>query len=252
MESNKDGDSAPDVKLRLAESWKAGNVAEACGILVDEVMPRCVKWLINNFSNLSQEDCFDDGVEGLLKRTPSRVNDPYNYLFTSAKNSALDILRERKSIVRYDPDWQGDDDWSNNWSEITQSRESTWSSEAILIVAEVALDAEIVEITERDEQLRTVFQVALPKLAPNRRRLVEVLLEHGANIPNAVLADIMDRSETAVKSLKSRTFRELRCLLPISADEVGINFGLLLAPEPEALVRNPIIPSEGDDADFIP
>ena len=255
MESIEDGDSTPDLKLRLAEAWKVDNIAETCGVLVDEVRPRCVKWLLSSFSNLSIEDCedcFNDGVEGLLKRKPEHVNDPYNYVFTSAKNAAFDILRERKLIVQYNPDWYGDEDSTEYWSEGAQSSNASWPTEAMLIVAEVALDVEIAEITVRDEQLRTAFQATLPKLVPNRRRLVEVLLEHGANIANAVLADIMDSTETAVKSLKSRTFDDLRHLIPVAAGELGINFDILLAPEPEALVRNPVIPSEEDDAAFVP
>ena len=124
-----------------------------------------------------------------------------------------------------------------------------WTFEGMLIVAEAALD---VELTAKDEQLQAIFRAALPKLARNRRRLAEVLLQHGATITNAVLADIMEQSQTAIKSLKSRTFYDLRRLLPVSADELGINFDTLLAPEPEVWVRNPVIPSEEEDVDFMP
>ena len=106
MEFVKGEESTQDLKSRLDTAWKGEKIAESCGILIEEVMPRCARWLLNKFRPLSQEDCedcFNDGVEGLLKQEPGQVNDPYNYLFTSAKNSALDIIRERKLIVRYDP-----------------------------------------------------------------------------------------------------------------------------------------------------
>ena len=224
-------------------------------MLVEEVQPRCVQWLLRQFGHQGLlyedcEDCFNGAVEGLLKRDSRGVEDPYNYVFTSAKNAALDMLQEGKFFVRYDPDWQKNDDSVKDWNEVTQPKKTTWNPETMLIVAEVALDTEIIELIERDEQLRTLFQATLPKLSPNRRRLVEVLLEHGSNITNATLADIMVLSESAIKSLKSRTFDDLRRLLPTTADELGINFDLLLAPEPEALVRNPVIPSEEGDVDF--
>ena len=252
MEPIEDGDNDPDVKLLLAEAWKGDNIAEACGILVDDIMPRCVQWLLGKFhrQGLSYEDfedCFNDGVEGLLKRSPEQVPDPYNYVFTSALHAAFDTLRERNYIVQHDPDWHGSDDEPiKDWNDTPAAEEVDWSSEAMLIVAEVSVDA---ELSVREEQLKAIFRISLLKLAPNRRRLVEALLEHGANIANAVLADIMGRSETAIKSLKSRTIADLRYLLPSSADELGINFDLLVAPEPEALIRNPVIPSEEDESD---
>ena len=260
MGSIENGSSAPDIKLWLDEAWKSHNIAETCGILVDHVMPRCVQWLLRKFDGQDLaledcEDCFNDGVEGLLKRSADQVNNPYSYVFASALNSALDILRERKNIVRYNLDWQRDEDSLdedslNDWDEVEQSSIATWDSEAVLIVAEVALDVEFAEITEREEQLRSIFQTTLPKLVPNRRRLVEALLEHGPNIRNVVLADIIDSTETAVKSLKSRTFDDLRRLLPVTADELDINFDRLLAPDPEALVQDSAIPSEEDDVDL--
>ena len=253
MDSIEDGDSASDVKLWLAEAWRNHRIAETCGVLVDEVSQRCVQWLLRKFhsqglSSEDCEDCFNDGVEGLLKRSPEQVKDPYNYVFTSALHAAYDMLGERRHIVQYAPSWlEADAEPFADWSDAPQVGKVNWSTEAMQIVAEVAVDA---ELSVRDEQLRAIFQTTLLKLAPNRRRLVEVLLEHGPTTANAVLADIMGRTETAIKSLKSRTIADLHDLLPSSADELGINFDLLLAPEPEALVRNPIIPSEEED--FVP
>ena len=223
--------------------------------MIDGVIPRCVKWLLNDFGHqgLSEEDCEDcvgHGVKGLLERESSQVDDPYNYIFTSAKNAAIDILLERRFVVRYDPEWLEDDNVSSNdWSEVPQPGRRALAPEAMLFVAEAALD---VAITARTEQLQAIFRVAMFKLPANRRRLVEVLLEHGPTTANVVLADIMERSETAIKSLKSRTFEDLRGLLPASADELGIDFDLLLASEPEALARNRSIPSDEDDSDFVP
>lgn len=250
-----DGSGNLDVKSRLGAAWEANSIAETCGILLEEVRPRCLRWLLNNFGHqgLSEEDCedcFNDGVEAVLNREPSQVSDPYNYVFTCAKNAALDILQERKHVVRYDPEWQGtNDDPSEVEVEVVGRVAPTWTGESMLIVAEAAMD---VEFTVMDEQLRIVLGIALLNLPPDRRRLVEVLLESGANITNAVLADIMDRSETAVKSLKSRAFDDLRSLLPVAAQELGINFDHLLAPTPEAWVRHSVIPSPEDDTEPLP
>ena len=187
------------------------------------------------------EDCINDSIEGLYRRQPNQVNDPYNYLFTSAKNTAFDILRERKLYAPYDPHWLEDDDPSGDLSEVPQLGEPDWTSDGMIIIAEAALE---VELTARNEQLRAIFHATLPNLPSRRRRLVEVLLEHGATVPNAVLADIMNQSETAIKSLKSRAFGDLRRLLPDTADELGIDFDSLVAPEPEVLALYSDIPSE--------
>ena len=255
MEAIEDGDSSPDVKLRLAETWKANDIAATCGILLDDVMPRCIQWLLGKFhgrglSYEDCEDCFNDAVEGLLKRIPRQIKNPYSYVFTSALNAAYDVLSERKHIVHQDPSWVGADDESfADWSDVPHAGKVNWSPEAMQIVAEVAVDA---ELSVRDERLKAIFQATLLKLRPGRRQLAEVLLEHGANITNAVLANIMGRNESAVKSLKSRTFDDLRRLFPITADELGIDFDSLVVPEPEVLANSPIIPSDEDGPDFIP
>ena len=252
MEPIEDGGNAPDVKSRLIDAWKAGKIAATCGVLVDEVSQRCVQWLLRKFHSQGLsfedcEDCFNDGVEGLLNRSPEQVKDPYNYVFTSALYAAYDMLGERKHVAQYDPNWlEADDELLADWSNVPQAGMINWSPEAMQIVAEVAVDA---ELSVRVEQLRAIFRTTLLRLAPNRRRLVEVLLEHGPTTANAVLADIMGRSETAIKSLKSRTLSDLHDLLPSSADELGINFGVLVSPDPEALVQNPVIPSEEDESD---
>jgi DNA-directed RNA polymerase specialized sigma24 family protein len=191
------------------------------------------------------EDCFDAAVEGLLKRDSGQVGDPYNYVFTSAKNAALDLLRERKLLVRYDPEWEGNtDDLNGDDGGGPMGPPPEWFTESLRVIAEAVLE---VEISARDEQLRAAFGITLLKLAPNRRRLVEILLDRGTDITNAALADLMGRSETALKSLKSRTFGDLRELLPVAAHELGINLDDLLAPPPEISFRRPALPSSDED-----
>ncbi len=255
MGSSEDENGSSDVKGRLTAAWEGHSTAEACGILVNEVMARCITWLLNRFGHQGisyedAEDCFNEGVEGILKRQPGQIADPYNYVFTSANNAALDILQERKHLVRYDPDWEGnEDDAPKSDGDGAQQPRPSWSEEALQIVAEAALDD---EVTARGDYLRNIFDVTLPKLAPARRLLVEVLLDHGANISNAVLAELMNRSETAVKSLKSRTLDDLRSFLPVAAQELGINFDQLLAPTAEAWVRKPVLPSPEEDNELLP
>ena len=55
---------------------------------------------------------------------------------------------------------------------------------------------------------------------------------------------MMDISKEALKSLKSRTLSDLRRLLPISADELGIDFEQVLSPTPEVLGVRTFLPSE--------
>ena len=250
MEFAQDGGVTSDVAERLNNAWHSHNIAEACGILMDDVMPRCLKWLLNGFghqgvSHEDTEDCFNDAVEGLLKRDPSKVNNPYNYVFTSAKNTALDLLRERKHLVRYNPEWDGSEEHVGDDADGSARRSTLgWHADILQIITEAVLDA---EVTARGDQLRAVFGITLPKLAPARRRLIELFLDRGADITNATLAGFMNRSETALKSLKSRTFDDLRDLLPLSAHELGINFYHFLAPSPEISVRRPSFPSPEED-----
>ena len=110
-------------------------------------------------------------------------------------------------------------------------------------LAEVALEEGLIA---RSDQLRLIFQHILTKLPANRRTLTEVLLERGPDTPNAELAEIMKRSESAIKSLKSRTFADLRNLIPVCAEDVGIDFASLVAPEEDSGVGNSEIPSDDD------
>ena len=214
------------VKERLRDAWNSGRIHEACGLLVEDVRPRCIGWLLNNVSAISEEDaedCFDAAVEGVLSGRPERVRDVYNYVFTSVRNAALDIVQERKNFVRVDLDWiEGVND------------------NRLLIIAEASLDE---ELTLRVGQLRKIFALTLPKLAPGRRRLTRLLLTDGAGKSNEDLASTMDISKDALKSLKSRTLSDLRRLLPISADELGIDFDQVLSPPPEVLGVRPLLPS---------
>ena len=96
----------------------------------------------------------------------------------------------------------------------------------------------------RVDQLRKLYALTLPKLAPGRRRLAELLLVNGAGSSNENLAEMMDISKEALKSLKSRTLSDLRRLLPISADELGIDFEQVLSPTPEVLGVRTFLPSD--------
>ena len=202
MGSDVDGYGVQDTKERLSTAWFNGSTAEALGILNDDVRRWCVRWLVSRFghqgiSEEDAEDCFSDAMEGLLNREASKVSDPYNYVFTGAKNAALDILDERKRLVRRNPEWEGqEDDIDEYGGESVASTPSAWSARDLLIVTEATLD---IEVSGRTEQLRDLYRFVLPKLNPARRRLVEVLLERGADISYAALADVMNSSVSAVK-----------------------------------------------------
>ena len=216
-----------DVRERLQAAWSLGRTKEACGLLVEDVRPRCVGWLLNRFSSISKEDaedCVDAATESVLCRDPGKVRDVYNYLFTSAKNNALDLVEDREHLVPFDPEWI-----------------AGASDERLLVVAEAALDE---ELTVRVDQLRKLYALTLPKLSPRRRLLAELLLVSGPGSNNETLAETMDISKEALKSLKSRTLSDLRRLLPISADELGIEFEQVLNPPLEVLSARPALPSE--------
>ena len=215
------------MRERLQAAWSSGRIHEACGFFVDDVRPRCIGWLLNRFSSISKEDaedCFDAAIDSVLRRDPEKVNDVYNYLFTSARNNALDLVQERRHLARFDPEWiEGASD------------------DRLLVVAEAALDE---ELTVRVDQLRRLYALTLPRLAPRRRRLTELLLVDGVGSSNEELAEMMGISKEALRSLKSRTLSDLRRLLPISADELEINFEQVLSPPPEVLSAQPFSPSE--------
>ena len=167
-----------------------------------------------------------------------------NYVFTSAQNAALDIISERKRIVTYPLELMEDsEEWPDILDENPSFSDAKWSPEALVDVAEVSLQD---EVTPRTEQLRTIFDHLMGKLSNDRRWLAELLLEHGTSTPNVVFAEIMDRSETSVKSLKSRTLAALRKLFPESAQETGIDLNSLLASEVDSGLGSSEIPSDDE------
>ena len=228
-----------DVRERLQAAWSSGRIQEACGLLVEDVRPRYIRWLLNRVSSISMEDaedCVDAAIDGVLRRGPDKVSDVYNYLFTCARNAAFDLVQERKNLVFFDPD-KHDVSFDPEWIEGA-------SDDRLLEIAEAALDE---ELTLRVHQLRKLYALTLPKLAPRRRRLAELLLVDGAGSSNEDLAELMETSKDALKSLKSRTLSDLRHLLPIAADELGIDFDQVLSPTPEVLSVRPFLPSEDNE-----
>ena len=218
-----------DVRERLQRAWASEDIHETCGILVADVSPRCMRWLLNRFESISEEDaedCFNAAIEGVLKRGPGKVRDVYNYAFTSAKNRALDLVREREHFIRFDPELiEGASDYR------------------LRVIAEAALDEEIT-VTVREDHLKHLFALVFPKLPKNRRRLAELLLRDGAVSSNEELAREMEVSKDALKSLKSRTLSDLRRLLPIAAEDLGIDFEQVLSPTPDVLKVLHFLPSE--------
>ena len=250
MEKGQEEDSVPDLRSRLAKTWKFDR-PRFWVILCDELKPYCMRWLFREFerSNLCEEDfedCFTDAVEGLMRRESKQIDSPMNYVFTCARNAALDIINERKRIATHPLELlKGGEDWFEITEEIPSLPEAKWDPEALVDVAEVSLQD---EVTPKTEQLSTIFNHLLGKLSKDRRWFVELLLEHGPSTPNAVFAEIMGKSETNVKSLKSRTLSSLRDLFFESAGEMGIDVKGLLAPEQESSLGNLEIPS--DETDF--
>ena len=65
-------DSAPDLRSRLAQTWKFDR-PRFWVILYEELRPYCMRWLSRKFESTSLceedfEDCFTDAVEGLMRR----------------------------------------------------------------------------------------------------------------------------------------------------------------------------------------
>ena len=167
MGSDVEGYGVQDTRERLGTAWCNGPTAEALGILNDDVRRWCVRWLVGRFghqgiSEEDAEDCFSDAMEGLLNREASKVSDPYNYVFTGAKNAALDTLDERKRFVRRNPEWEGQEDELDEYGgEGVASTPSAWSAGDLLIVTEATLD---MEVSARAEQLRDLYRYILPRL----------------------------------------------------------------------------------------
>ena len=219
-----------DVRERLRKAWVSGDTYETCGILVADVGPRCIRWLLKRFQTISEEDaedCFDAAIEGVLNRDPGKVEDVYNYVFTSARYAALDLVGEHKRYVRVDPEWF-----------------AGASIDRLLVIAEVALEE---EVTVREEQLEQLFTLALPRLRGKRRHMAELLLKGGTSSSNEDLARELGVTKDALKSLKSRTLSDLRRLLPIAAEELRINLEAVLRPIPDVLRVRHSLPSESDE-----
>ena len=247
-----------DLQGRLASAWLGGRMDEACGILIDEVQPRCVKSLLSKYGGkLSYEDCedcFDRGVEKLLghKDNPQEIGNPYNYVWTCAVNEGVDIMRERGQVVRFDPDWLGSDKDESTGERVPPPNPTDWHPDSALVVAEVTLDAELHD-SKHMETIKEVLSLAVRRLPPQRQRLVGVLLEHEVRISNELMAELMGMSDTAVRSLKSRAFQDLRILIPAAAQELGVDISSLIVPEPEVLTPEPpSLPSTDEDIEPIP
>lgn len=246
-----------NIGSRLAAAWSSGRLGEAAGILIDEVKPRCVKSLLFKFGDkLSYEDCedcFECGVEKLIEhaKTPEEIPNPYAYVWTCATNEAMDMMKERSQVVHFDPEWlgSGQDDISDDGVE-TQVQGQRRLDHA-LVITEIALDAEISDSASH-RVVKEVLRVAVSRLAPQRQRLIGVLLEHGAFIANELLGELMNRSNGAVRSSKSRAFEELRQLVPQVAEELGVDVTDFLAPEPEVLSDMPASLPSPDEDDLIP
>lgn len=242
-----------DIRERLASAWQAGRVAEAYGILIDEVRLGCVRWLVARYgprlSFEDAEDCFEHGMEKLVGRSenPGQVTNPYSYVWTCAKHEALDTLRERGIIVRFDPGWLAGESDEPSEDESVKPAPRRWLPEAAQVVMEAALEE---EVDPRQNQVRDILSFALTRLTPRRRRVIELLLERGPEIANAVLAELLGQVETTVRSTKKRAFDDLRIALPRVAAELGIDFDRLLAAEPDVIVqRPPSFPSPEEDMD---
>lgn len=247
-----------DVQGRLASAWLGGRIDEACGILIDEVQSRCVKSLLFKYGGkLSYEDCedcFDCGVEKLLshKDSPGDINNPYNYVWTCAVNEGVDIMRERGQVVRFDPDWLGFEEDSSEDELVRPPTLTHWHSHNAMVVAEVALDMELQD-SKHAEIIKEVLSLAISRLSKQRQRLMSVLMEKEIRVSNELLAELMSMSDTAVRSLKSRAFQDLRTLIPEAAQELGIDISSLIVPEPEVLTPEPPkLPSTDEDAEPIP
>lgn len=250
--------SSEDLQRRLALAWLGGRIDETCGILIDEVQPRCVKSLLSKYEGkLSYddcEDCFDHGVEKLLghKDNPQEIGNPYNYVWTCAINEGADILRERGRFVRFDPDWLGSEEDGSADELVPPLIPTSWHSHSALEVAEVTLDAEL-HGSKHLETIKEALSLAIRRLPPQRQRLIGILLEHEVRVSNELLAELMGMANTAIRSLKSRAFQDLRILIPAAAEELGVDIGSLLVPEPEVLTPEPpSLPSTDEDIEPIP
>jgi RNA polymerase sigma factor (sigma-70 family) len=228
-----------DVKERLASAWQGGRIEEVCGILIDEVQSRCIGSLLFKYGGkLSYEDCedcFNYGVEKLLthKDNPGDIRNPYSYVWTCAVHECVDMINERNKFVNFDPEWLE-------------------SEESAMVVAEVALDTELQD-AEHVETIKEILSLAISQLSPQRRRLIRVLMEKDVLISNELLAELMSMSNTAVRSLKSHAFQDLRKLFPAAAEELGVDISRLILPEPEVLTPEPPdLPSTDDDAGPMP
>ena len=243
-------DSAADLRSRLAHTWKSDRPSFWL-IMYEELRPYCMRWLSRSFlsTNLCEEDfedCFTDAVEGLMRRDSKEIDSPMNYVFTSARNAALDMISERKRFVSFPLELIEDgEDWDDIPEDSSAFSDVKWDAESLTEVAEISLQD---EVTPKTEQLRIIFNHLLRKLPKERHWLAGLMLEHGTSAPNAIFAEIMGKTETAVKSLKSRTLADMRKLFPQSAQEVGIDLSSLLAPAVESGLESSEIPSGDGDS----
>jgi DNA-directed RNA polymerase specialized sigma24 family protein len=192
-------------------------------------------------------------VEKLLGRkdNPADISNPYNYVWTCAINEGVDILRERSQVVHFDPEWLGSDEDESTGEVAPLPDPSSWHPYSTLVVAEVALDTELQD-SKHLEIIREVISLAVRRLPRQRQRIVGILLEHEVRVSNERLAELMGMSDTAVRSLKSRAFQDLRTLIPAAAQELGIDISSLIVPEPEILPPEPPkLPSTDEDAEPI-
>lgn len=247
-----------DLSQRLASHWHQGELDSACGLLINDVQQKCLRYLTNEYGNTLSvedcEDCFDYGVSKLLanKDSPEKIPNPYDYVWTCARNEAKDMCTEKNILIALDPERDGHAEDDNYDDETPKDYHRDYRADSYVTITEITLDTEIID-SNATRIIKDILEQAIVQLSKNRRKLINVLLEHGAFITNKLLAELLEISETATRSLKCYAFADLRVLIPQVARELGIPLDTIISPEPETGVAETMsLPTVEEDNEPLP
>jgi len=238
----------PQVSTELKEAWVRREYARFYSLVEDHAKPIILRGLRGRESSLAGltdvelEDTFAEALGLLvqLQADPGRaagVLEPGRYLWSMARNAAIDELRRRDREQEAIQLWGGailaprcleDERQEGQPTSGEDEAESDRGSRIETTIFEGLLP----ELDAEPSQAAKAVRLSIARLPPQRRRVIEHLLLHGPETDAADAATALGLSATNYRSVKSRAFDDLRSSIPLLLTEMGIHIDLGTTGDP--------------------
>jgi len=255
-----------------------GNFAAFYALVDSDVSPKVKKYITRVFPSLSDDDaddCFQDALWGLVERQGEgrmQVSDPRAYIWQSAKNAALDLLKERgwliseeeyqrwrmaterkrgRRALENEPADVPDGEGGTTGESVVEGIEGP-SDDPPEISGEVAcvLVEAAVEDTEAEPSwAKEVVQASLQRLRPALRKPVEHLISRGLDFKSCDAPTDLNVKARTFRANKSKAYTELRRVIPAVMREMGIDPLRHRIPEFEVIAQEQPLGEETDEGD---